>query len=85
EIIPNETGLVCEPRNTDALASMVADYANSALFKELQERRPAIASGARERHSWSRVAEITRGVYEQIADGWEAGHRGTKRSRVESS
>lgn len=85
EIITNETGFVCEPCNPDALASMVAHYAGSMLFKELHERRPVIASEARERHSWSRVAEITRGVYEQVTDGREAGRRDTKQSRVESS
>ncbi len=64
EIVAGETGYVCEPCDTDALASMISRYAESKLYKKLHKRRTAIAEAARERHSWTRVAEITRAVYE---------------------
>lgn len=66
EIIADETGFICEPCDTDALASMISRYAESRLYRELNKRRAAIAEAARERHSWTRVAEITRAVYEEV-------------------
>lgn len=85
EILADETGFVCEPCDTDALVSMITRYADSDLYKELPERRPGIAEAARERHSWTRVAEITRAVYEAVADGSQNGRPATERSRMESS
>lgn len=63
EIVAGETGFVCKPCDGDALTSMITRYAGSNLYKELSLRRRAIADSARERHSWTRVAEISRDAY----------------------
>jgi glycosyltransferase involved in cell wall biosynthesis len=85
EIVANETGFVCEPCNADALASMITRYADSELLNELPKRRPAIAAAARERHSWTRVAEITRDAYKLVAEDLNNGGAAARRPRVESS
>ncbi len=84
EIFADETGFVCEPCDTAALASMITRYAESELYENLDARRPAIAEAARERHSWASVAEITRAVYEAVADGTSSGRATTGRSRMGS-
>lgn len=85
EIVAGETGFVCEPCNTDALVSMITRYADSDLYRDLRRRRPAISKAARERHSWRRVAEITRAVYEVVAEVSDNGRPATERSRMGSS
>ena len=85
EIVAGESGFVCKPCDTEALASMIFRYADSALYKELPERRPGIAEAARERHSWTRVAEITRAAYERVADGPNGGRPAAGRSGAGSS
>lgn len=67
EISPGESGFVCKPCDTDDLASMIVRFADSSLYRDLPNRRDAIATAARERHSWERVASITRSVYEEVA------------------
>lgn len=66
EISPGENGFVCKPCDANDLASMIARFADSSLYRELAKRRDAIATAARERHSWERVASITRSVYEEV-------------------
>ena len=85
EIVAGESGFVCKPCDTEALASMIFRYADSALYKELPERRRGIAEAARERHSWTRVAEITRAAYEQVADGSNNDRAAAERSGAGSS
>jgi glycosyltransferase involved in cell wall biosynthesis len=67
EIFAGQTGFVCESCDTDALTSMILRYAESDLYQDLSGRRAAIADAARERHSWTTVADITRTVYEKVA------------------
>ena len=85
EIIDGETGLVCKPCDIDSLTTMVTRYANSELYRQLVSRRPAIADAARERHSWTRVAEITRAVYEALVDRANSSRAPSERSRMGSS
>jgi len=85
EIVPGETGFVCDPCDVEALVSMVDRYADSDLYRQLPERRSAIAEAARERHSWTRVAEITRAAYDKIGCSAKARRPSTGQSRAESS
>lgn len=85
EITEGETGFVCEPCNAAALESMITRYAKSELYHELAQRRPAIAEGARERHSWARVADITRAVYATVDHVRHNGDQTRQRTKVGSS
>ena len=66
EIIEGQTGFVCEPRNTRALAAAIQRYFTSELYQTLESRRPAIQAFASEQYSWSKVASITVGVYRSL-------------------
>ena len=66
DIIEGRTGYVCAPRDAADLATAVARYFRSDLFKTLSTRRRDIQAYARARHSWDVVGETTRGVYEAL-------------------
>lgn len=66
DVIDNVTGLICRPRDPDALADALKTYFASALYRDLGERRKQIIQLANERYSWARVAEITRTAYERV-------------------
>lgn len=85
EIVAGDTGFVCEPCNTAALAAMISRYAGSELYRDLGGRRCKIAESARQRHSWTTVAEISRAVYEAVAKGSNDVRSTTKRSGARSS
>jgi glycosyltransferase involved in cell wall biosynthesis len=63
EIIDEQTGFVCEPRDTRALAAAIKRYFSSELYRTLESRRSAIRTFAADQYSWSKVASITVGVY----------------------
>lgn len=66
EVVEGETGFVCAPRDPQELAGAVERYSRSELYRNLQGRRTQITEMARERHSWAKVARITRSVYEAL-------------------
>jgi glycosyltransferase involved in cell wall biosynthesis len=67
DIIEGETGFVFPAADPAALATAVDRYFASDLYRSLARRRPQIRAFAAERYAWSRVAEITRGVYRELA------------------
>lgn len=66
EVIEEETGFTCGPGNSSALANCIRKYFQSSLYRELETRRPRILSLVKEKHSWSRVANIINTAYSQI-------------------
>lgn len=67
EIEIGETGFICQSRDSASLTAAVFQFLESALFRELETRRPRIISWARKRHSWDKVAEMTQDVYRKIS------------------
>lgn len=63
EVLAGVTGLICAPCSPLELALAVERYARSELYRDLERRRPQIMKLAQERHSWSKVGQITRCVY----------------------
>ncbi|MCL4760194.1 MAG: glycosyltransferase family 4 protein [Burkholderiales bacterium] len=66
EVVAGETGFMCAPGSSVALADTIVRYFNSPLFEDLPLRRTTIRDFASRRYSWSTVAGITRGVYERL-------------------
>ena len=64
EIVEGETGFLCKPGDVADLASTLAKYFASDLYRGLGARRPEIREYARRVHSWDAVAELTRKAYE---------------------
>ena len=63
DVIEGKTGLVCRPRDPDDLAKSIEEYFSSELYSQLEKRRQEIKDFANERYSWTKVGEITNGVY----------------------
>ncbi len=66
EIVEGETGFVFKPREVHDLAVTVGTFFGSALYRERHARRQTIREYANRRYSWTKVAEITRGVYADL-------------------
>jgi glycosyltransferase involved in cell wall biosynthesis len=66
DIIEGRTGFLCKPDDPVDLARVIAEYFESDLFKGLSTYRRQIQALASARHSWDRVAEITRNVYGRL-------------------
>lgn len=66
DIVEGRTGFVCQPRNPADLARAIGAYFKSDLYRQLEFRRRDIRNLAEERHSWAKVAAITRGVYSDV-------------------
>ncbi|HEX8280512.1 MAG TPA: glycosyltransferase, partial [Chthoniobacterales bacterium] len=63
EVVDGRTGSVFKPRDVADLGSAIVRYFESDLYRSLEWRRAEIRDYANERHSWSKVAKITREVY----------------------
>jgi len=63
DIIEGRTGFVCRPRDADDLASVVLQYFDTDLYRELENRRQGIRDYILSKHSWDLVASRTRNVY----------------------
>lgn len=66
EVVEGTTGFVCRPRDAADLAKKLKDYFESALFKQLEERREEIRAYAERWHSWKEVSQITTEVYSAL-------------------
>src|SRR5262245_22570450 len=66
DIIEDETGFLCRPRNSANLALTIASYFASDLYKNLETHRSQIRKFANDRYSWIRVGEILDGVYRRV-------------------
>jgi D-inositol-3-phosphate glycosyltransferase len=69
DIVDGKTGLICKPRDPIDLAEKIETYFTSDLYRRLESRRLEIKNFANEKYSWTRVGEITRGVYRRLANG----------------
>lgn len=68
DVIEGQTGVVCQPRDSGALARAIEEYFSSNLYRELETRREVIQRLALERHSWTVVGEVTKAVYTRLLD-----------------
>jgi glycosyltransferase involved in cell wall biosynthesis len=66
DIVEGETGFVCEPCDPASLARALERYFASELYRELDSRRPAIRRFATERYSWTKVASMTKDIYDTL-------------------
>ncbi|HEY1791171.1 MAG TPA: glycosyltransferase family 4 protein [Verrucomicrobiae bacterium] len=66
EVLEGETGFTCEAGNSAALARCIRKYFQSNLFRQLENRRPEIQHFVREKHSWTKIANIIITAYSQI-------------------
>jgi D-inositol-3-phosphate glycosyltransferase len=73
DIIEGETGLVFKPEDSSDLAVKIDTYFNSTLFRNLETRRPQIATYANGRYSWDEIAAVITAVYSALG-----GHRGER-------
>lgn len=68
DIIEGRTGFLCKPCDAVDLAGTIEKYFASDLFRELNDRRQEIREYAAVHHSWSKVAGMTRVVYQELAE-----------------
>jgi glycosyltransferase involved in cell wall biosynthesis len=69
DIIEGRTGFLCKPQDPNDLAKSIETYFCSELYRHLDSRRQEIQNFASERHSWTKVGEITRTVYRSLLVG----------------
>lgn len=66
DIIEGQTGFLFKPKDHADLTKVIARYFASDLYENLSNRRQEIRDYAKERHSWDRIGETTRGVYAEL-------------------
>jgi D-inositol-3-phosphate glycosyltransferase len=66
DIVEGKTGFVCKPKDSIDLAKEIERYFSSELYRRLNARRQEIRNFANQRYSWTRVGEITGGVYRSV-------------------
>jgi glycosyltransferase involved in cell wall biosynthesis len=66
DVIEGQTGFICRPQDSEALAETIAAYFVSDLYKELETRRPIIRDYALEKYSWSKIGALTYQVYQSV-------------------
>jgi D-inositol-3-phosphate glycosyltransferase len=67
DIVNGKTGFISRVRDPVDLAKTIETYFNSELYRQLDMHRQEIRDFATEKHSWRRVGEITRGVYQALS------------------
>jgi glycosyltransferase involved in cell wall biosynthesis len=68
DIIPDKTGIVCDPRSPVDLAAALRSHFDGPLYRDLSKNRAEIRRHAQAKYSWTTVAEMTEGVYRQLID-----------------
>jgi D-inositol-3-phosphate glycosyltransferase len=63
EIVEGKTGFSFKPEDPEHLANTIDEYFASELSADLSRRRKGISDYAKDRYSWSKVGQITIGVY----------------------
>jgi len=76
DVVEGRTGFVCRPKDPVDLARQIQNFFSSDLYRNLQERRADIKTYASERYSWTKVGDITRGVYTSLLPRVTDGHPG---------
>ncbi|MBV9392470.1 MAG: glycosyltransferase family 4 protein [Verrucomicrobia bacterium] len=72
DILDGQTGWICRPKDPADLAEKIEHHFASDLYRCLCEKRDEIVTLANRKYSWSTVAHVTRGVYEQLLTGCAA-------------
>lgn len=67
DVVEGETGFICRPRDAGDLAVALRRYLESDLYRDLEERREHIRRFALEHHSWTKVGEVTRAIYDELS------------------
>jgi len=68
EIIERETGFICRPGDPKDIADKIDFYFESDLYRNLEENRIKIIEYAKEKYSWSKVAEKTYQIYKKLME-----------------
>ncbi|MBV8587524.1 MAG: glycosyltransferase family 4 protein [Verrucomicrobia bacterium] len=71
DVVDGKTGFMCKAQDPTDLANAIERYFSSDLYRELDVRRREIRSFANDKYSWTRVGNITQGVYESLASDGE--------------
>jgi D-inositol-3-phosphate glycosyltransferase len=66
DVVEGKTGFICKARDPLDLATSIESYFSSELYRLLDARRQEIREIANEKYSWTRVGDITRGVYRTL-------------------
>jgi glycosyltransferase involved in cell wall biosynthesis len=66
DIVEKKTGFVCKPRDSNDLAETIEIYFSSELYRHLDVRRQEIRDYAKEKYSWTKAGNMTRGVYRDL-------------------
>lgn len=66
EIVEGRTGFSFPPRDVPGLVRAIERYFASGLYAGREAQRAAIRAFARERYSWTTVAQITTAVYDRL-------------------
>jgi glycosyltransferase involved in cell wall biosynthesis len=66
DVLDGKTGFTCDPGNPTSLAKAIKRFFASDLYRQSELHRDHIKEYARNKYSWSRVAEITSGVYSKL-------------------
>ena len=66
DIVQGQTGFCYDRGDSSSLADTIIKFFNSDLYGHLDERRLEIRDFANMHHSWDRVGELTRKVYEEL-------------------
>lgn len=69
DIVEGQTGFLCKAGNPTSLAEALKTYFESALYRDLEQNRARIRDHAQELHSWNRVGQVTKRVYEELIAG----------------
>lgn len=69
DIVEGQTGFLCKPCDSRALAATIKRYLESSLSEQLDSRQREIQDHVNRRHSWDLVSEITRDIYAELLKG----------------
>jgi glycosyltransferase involved in cell wall biosynthesis len=81
DVIDGVTGFMCPSAEPEDLAVGITTFFSSDLHRSIESRRSEIRRFAADRHSWGTVAELSRAVYERLANGSFQVHRSAHASR----
>jgi D-inositol-3-phosphate glycosyltransferase len=68
DIVEGKTGFICKARDPLDLAKSIESYFSSELYRLLEARRQEIRDFANEKYSWTKVGDITCGVYRTLLE-----------------
>jgi len=87
DVIPDVTGVLCEPENPEDLAKAIQRYFASRLYLDLEATQEHVRRIGRERYSWEGIARTIEEVYARLLnlDIREHGALGQPREMIATS